>query len=54
MGMQELLKKMLEPSVLLDAHPHRIFAIARLRTLLDLARKATLSTVAAASFAFPF
>lgn len=44
MGVQELLEKMLESPVLL-AHPHRIFAIARLRNLPDLARKAALSTL---------
>ncbi|KAJ7843291.1 hypothetical protein B0H13DRAFT_1909433 [Mycena leptocephala] len=44
MGVQELLEKMLESPVLL-AYPHRIFAIARLRSLPELARKAALSTL---------
>jgi hypothetical protein len=44
MGVQELLERMLESPVLL-AYPHRIFAIARLRNLPELARKAALSTL---------
>ncbi|KAJ7761326.1 hypothetical protein B0H16DRAFT_1369179 [Mycena metata] len=39
------IEKMLADPALLDAHPHRIFAIARLRDLPELARKAALSTL---------
>ncbi|KAJ7737693.1 hypothetical protein B0H16DRAFT_102579 [Mycena metata] len=42
---QRALENMLADPALLDAHPHRIFAIARLRDLPDLARKAALSTL---------
>ncbi|KAJ7192667.1 hypothetical protein GGX14DRAFT_479829 [Mycena pura] len=42
---QCLLERMLENSSLLESHPHRVFAIARLRDLPDLARKAALSTL---------
>ncbi|KAJ7016110.1 hypothetical protein C8F04DRAFT_1165146 [Mycena alexandri] len=42
---QRALESMLAEPALLDAHPHRIFAIARLRDLPDLARKAALSTL---------
>ncbi|KAJ7441027.1 hypothetical protein B0H11DRAFT_1827244 [Mycena galericulata] len=45
MGVQELLEKMLADPVLLEAHPHRVFAIARLRDLPELARKAALYTL---------
>ncbi|KAJ6539830.1 hypothetical protein DFH09DRAFT_1283121 [Mycena vulgaris] len=44
-GVQKLLKSMLENPALLDAHPHRVFAIARLCELPDVARKAALSTL---------
>ncbi|KAJ7457697.1 hypothetical protein FB451DRAFT_1142400 [Mycena latifolia] len=44
-GAKELLEKMLEEPTLLNAHPHRVFAIARLRDLPDLARKAALATL---------
>ncbi|KAJ7510744.1 hypothetical protein B0H11DRAFT_1956010 [Mycena galericulata] len=47
-GVQELLEKMLENPALLDAHPHRVFAIARLCKLPALARKAALVTLNAA------
>ncbi|KAJ7757373.1 hypothetical protein DFH07DRAFT_1025416 [Mycena maculata] len=43
---QWLLAEMLESPVLLDAHPHRLFAIARVCGLPDLARKAALRTLA--------
>ncbi|KAF8130039.1 hypothetical protein K438DRAFT_1695370 [Mycena galopus ATCC 62051] len=42
---QHLLEEMLGNSDLLDAHPHRLFAIARLCDLRDLAREAALSTL---------
>ncbi|KAJ7110480.1 hypothetical protein C8R44DRAFT_678138 [Mycena epipterygia] len=40
-----LLNEMLETSTLIEAHPHRIFAIARLRGLPGLAHKAALCTL---------
>ncbi|KAJ7429315.1 hypothetical protein B0H11DRAFT_1768608 [Mycena galericulata] len=40
-----LLERMLENPALIDAHPHRLFAIARLRDVPELARKAALSTL---------
>ncbi|KAJ7465971.1 hypothetical protein FB451DRAFT_1561267 [Mycena latifolia] len=42
---EKMLKEMLETPALLDAHPHRIFAIARLCDLPDLARTAALHTL---------
>ncbi|KAJ7465979.1 hypothetical protein FB451DRAFT_1486188 [Mycena latifolia] len=42
---QKMLKAMLDNRTLLDAHPHRLFAIARLCELPDLARTAALSTL---------
>jgi hypothetical protein len=42
---QRLLERMLENPALIDAHPHRLFAIARLRDLPQLATKAALSTL---------
>ncbi|KAJ7757390.1 hypothetical protein DFH07DRAFT_819483 [Mycena maculata] len=42
---QNLVENMLESPSLLDAHPHRVFAIARLCDLHDIARKAALSTL---------
>ncbi|KAJ7106735.1 hypothetical protein C8R44DRAFT_326414 [Mycena epipterygia] len=44
-AVERLMEVRLENPVLLDAHPHRIFAIARLRKLPELARKAALSTL---------
>ncbi|KAJ6592809.1 hypothetical protein B0H19DRAFT_9888 [Mycena capillaripes] len=44
-GVLEMLERMLANPVLIEAHPHRIFAIARLRDLPDLARKAALATL---------
>ncbi|KAJ7085415.1 hypothetical protein B0H15DRAFT_988358 [Mycena belliarum] len=43
---QRLIKRMLFDPILLDAHPHRLFAIACLRDLPDLARAAALRTLA--------
>ncbi|KAJ7137513.1 hypothetical protein C8R43DRAFT_1072179 [Mycena crocata] len=40
-----MLEKMLEKPTIADAQPHRIFAVARLRELPDLARKAALCTL---------
>jgi hypothetical protein len=42
---ERLAKEMLESPVLLDAYPHRLFAIARLRGLPALARKAAIHTL---------
>ncbi|KAJ7079928.1 hypothetical protein C8R43DRAFT_1143180 [Mycena crocata] len=44
-GVQELIEKMLANPTLLKSHPHRLFAIARLRELPDLARQAALYTL---------
>ncbi|KAJ7764265.1 hypothetical protein B0H16DRAFT_1687696 [Mycena metata] len=44
-AVQELLEKMLEAPALVKTHSHRIFAIARLRGLRDLAEKAALCTL---------
>ncbi|KAJ7090747.1 hypothetical protein B0H15DRAFT_906719, partial [Mycena belliarum] len=44
-GAMKLLEKMLEHPALLNVHPHRVFAIARIRDLPDLARKAALVTL---------
>ncbi|KAJ7679515.1 hypothetical protein DFH06DRAFT_1078961 [Mycena polygramma] len=56
-GVQDMLEKMLEDPVLLNAHPHRVFAIARVRRIDALARKAALATLNApvcpADLAFP-
>ncbi|KAJ7825145.1 hypothetical protein B0H14DRAFT_2821418 [Mycena olivaceomarginata] len=42
---QRLFERMLQNSALLDAHPYRLYAIARLRDIPALATKATLSTL---------
>jgi hypothetical protein len=42
---ERLAKELLEGPALLNAHPHRLFAIARLRELPTLARKAALHTL---------
>ncbi|KAJ6578849.1 hypothetical protein DFH09DRAFT_1148490 [Mycena vulgaris] len=44
-GVQRLMKEMLKSPDLLDAHAHRLFAIARLRELPELARAAALYTL---------
>ncbi|KAJ7925699.1 hypothetical protein B0H13DRAFT_1862954 [Mycena leptocephala] len=44
-GVLELLEKLLNNPILIDAQPHRIYAIARLRSLPELARKAALATL---------
>ncbi|KAJ7081935.1 hypothetical protein C8R44DRAFT_60688 [Mycena epipterygia] len=44
-AVERLMEVRLESPVVLNAHPHRIFAIARLRKLPELARKAALSTL---------
>lgn len=56
-AVERLMEVRLDNPVLLDAHPHRIFAISRLRKLPELARKAALSTlkypVCPAELSFP-
>jgi hypothetical protein len=42
---QRLLERMLENPALIDAHPHRLFAISRLCDIPQLARKAALSSL---------
>ncbi|KAJ7925546.1 hypothetical protein B0H13DRAFT_1863007 [Mycena leptocephala] len=44
-GVLELLERLLNNPILIDAQPHRIYAIARLRRLPELARKAALATL---------
>ncbi|KAJ6538260.1 hypothetical protein DFH09DRAFT_930616 [Mycena vulgaris] len=56
LGVQRLMNEMLQNPALVDAHPHRLFAIARLHGLRMLARAAALSTlksIRAATPAFP-
>ncbi|KAJ7910975.1 hypothetical protein B0H13DRAFT_1615070 [Mycena leptocephala] len=50
---ERLVKEMLEGPVLLDAHPHRLFAIARLRGLPVLAQKAALHTLRSPVSVYP-
>ncbi|KAJ7207254.1 hypothetical protein GGX14DRAFT_567807 [Mycena pura] len=50
---ERLVKEMLEGPVLLDAHPHRLFAIARLRGLSGLAQKAALHTLRSPVSVYP-
>ncbi|KAJ7925648.1 hypothetical protein B0H13DRAFT_2568420 [Mycena leptocephala] len=45
-GVLELLEKLLNNPILIDAQPHRIYAIAQIRSLPELARKAALATLA--------
>ncbi|KAJ7101644.1 hypothetical protein C8R44DRAFT_641325 [Mycena epipterygia] len=45
LSVERLMALRLESPVLLDAHPHRLFAVARLRKLPELAKKAALCTL---------
>ncbi|KAJ7442397.1 hypothetical protein B0H11DRAFT_2094482 [Mycena galericulata] len=47
-GVQRLMNQLFLDPVFLDAHPHRLFAIARLRDLPELARAAALHTLKSA------
>ncbi|KAJ7110606.1 hypothetical protein C8R44DRAFT_800321 [Mycena epipterygia] len=57
LDVQGLLKEMLKQPALVDAYPHRLFVIARLCDIADLARQAALSTLKSAvcppDLAFP-
>jgi hypothetical protein len=44
-NVQRLLERMLENPALIDAHPHRLFAISRLCDIPQLARKAAFSSL---------
>ncbi|KAJ7627211.1 hypothetical protein FB45DRAFT_835483 [Roridomyces roridus] len=44
-GVQKIMEEMLDDPILLDAHPYRVFAIARLWGLPYVARKAALATL---------